>query len=91
MDKRDHLVLLTSRPTETEAAILVAALQESGLHAVATGSFTAGFVAEAPGWVRVLVAEDDLPRAKEILAEHEASADEEIDWSQVDVGEPEDE
>ena len=43
---------------------------------------TTNFRTEAPGWVEVLVAENDLPRAesvlKEVLNEHE-----QIDWSKV--------
>ena len=83
-------VLLTSAPNEMEAGIIVGALEEEGVKATMTGVYTAGFRAEAPGWVSVLVAEDDLPRAQAVLGrlrrEHA-----EIDWSQVDVGEPEDE
>jgi hypothetical protein len=82
--------LLTSTPTEVEASIIVAALAEEGIRATMTGQYTAGFRAEAPGWVQVLVADEDLPRAKEVLEEvRHANAD--IDWTQIDVGQPEDE
>ena len=47
------------------------------------------FRAEAPGWVEVLVAEGDLARAQSVLDEIHRENDH-IDWSQVDVGEPED-
>ena len=85
----EHLVNLTSFPTEMEASTVVAALERNGVKATATGGFTAGFRAEAPGWVQVMVVEEDLDRAREILAEVQQEITD-IDWSQVDVGEPED-
>ena len=54
-----------------------------------SGDNTADFRA-APGWVEVYVAEHDLARAQEALDEIQAENDH-IDWSQVDVGQPEDE
>ena len=82
--------LLTSTPTEVEASIIIAALEEEGIRATMTGQYTAGFRAEAPGWVQILVADGDLPRANDVLAQVQRdNAD--IDWSQVDVGQPEDE
>lgn len=86
----DHVALLTSVPNEMEAGIIVGALEGRGIKATMTGTFTSGFRAEAPGWVQVLVSEEDLPAAKEIL-EEVSSGDDKVDWSQVDVGEPEDE
>ena len=91
MDKQDHLVLLTSVPTEAHASVIVAALKEGGVRAVATGAYTAGFAAEAPGWVQVMVEDDCLPRAKELLSKLKSeAAGGAIDWSAVDVGRPED-
>lgn len=84
------LVLLTSVPTEMQASIITSSLENEGVRAVANGGFTAGFIAEAPGWVRILVAEQDLERAKVLLETiSDDGIDGEIDWSQVDVGEPE--
>ena len=81
-----RLARLTSVPTEMEAAIIVAALEEAGIRATLTGAYTAGFRAEAPGWVQILVGEEDLAAAQRIAANFtEAPAN--IDWSQVDVGE----
>jgi hypothetical protein len=71
-----------------EAALIVAALERGGIRATTTGEATAGFRAEAPGSVQVLVAERDLPRAYAVLGEMRQAVDE-IDWVQVDVGEPE--
>jgi hypothetical protein len=86
----EHIALLTSTPLEMEAGIIVGALEENGIKATMAGQTTAGFRAEAPGWVQVLVAEEDLESAKEVLVKLREESDE-IDWSQVDVGEPEDE
>ncbi|MEM8865986.1 MAG: hypothetical protein AAGF31_10630 [Planctomycetota bacterium] len=83
----EHIRRLTSVPSDMEASVIVAALHRAGITATATGGFTAGFKAEAPGWVQVMVAEADLPVAKNTLAKlMEENA--EIDWSKVDVGEP---
>ena len=40
--------------------------------------------------IRILVAEDDLPRARIILRDV-ARENVDVDWSQVDVGKPEEE
>ncbi|NND95970.1 MAG: hypothetical protein HKN47_01420 [Pirellulaceae bacterium] len=63
------LVEVAKRPTETQAMMLVAVLADAGIKAVATGGFTAGFIAEAPGWVSVQTLESDQERAKQVLSE----------------------
>ena len=84
----NHPEVLTSVRNDLEAMPLLAALANLGIEATKTGSFTADFRAEAPGEVRIVVKQQDLARAKEALKEiGEDNA--EIDWSQVDVGEPE--
>jgi len=85
----EHIVVLTSTPLEMQAGIIVGALQQNGIKATMSGQTTAGFRAEAPGWVQVLVAEDDLPRARAVLEELRRES-KDIDWSQIDVGEAED-
>lgn len=78
---------LTTVFTDFEAAAIVAALESEGIRARAVGGYTAGFRAEAPGSVSVLVSETDLERAKAVLEElrkHGAG----IDWSKVDVENP---
>ena len=85
----DDPVLLTSAPNEMEAGIIVGALESAGIKATMSGVYTAGFRAEAPGWVQILVNEEDLEKAKEILADAHDHRDD-TDWSNVDVGEPED-
>ena len=86
----ERLVLLESMPTEMEAGVIVAALEQGGIQATMTGTYTAGFRAEAPGWVKVLVAEDDLLQARTILRDV-VRENMDVDWAQVDVGKPEDE
>ena len=80
--------VLISFPGEHEAAAVIAALAEQGIFATMNGSFTAGFRAEAPGLVNVVVKSSDQHAAQQVLEDFELG--EEIDWSQVDVGEPED-
>jgi hypothetical protein len=83
----DKLARLTSVRNELEAGIVVGALERQGIKATMSGVYTAGFRAEAPGWVEVLVADSDLRRAQEILRQvHDVRTD--VDWSKVDVGEP---
>jgi type III secretory pathway lipoprotein EscJ len=88
-DKPEHTAHLTSTPTESEAAIVIAALEENGIRATAD-EYTSGLRAGAWNWVDILVAEDDLARAKEVL-EQVQRENSHINWSQVDVGEKEDE
>jgi len=84
----NHPEVLTTAANDLEAAPLLAALAELGIETTSTGSFTADFRAEAPGRVRIVVKHEDLARAKEALKKFgEENSD--IDWSQVDVGEPE--
>ena len=72
-------------PTEWEATAAVARLEHAGIRAVASGGAASGYRAEAPGFVSVLISEDDRERAEALLAQPE-----EIDWDAVDVGERED-
>ena len=81
--------VLVSVPSDVEAAGIVAELAARGVQASTTGDYTAGFRAEAPGQVSVVVRRADLDQAKRTLAEIEKDQAE-IDWSQVDVGEPDD-
>ena len=88
-DHTEHeMVHLTSTPTEMEASIIIAALEDNGIEATMTGNFTAGVLAEVMGWVEILVPEDKLTRAQEVMNEVKQHRSD-IDWSQVDVGQPE--
>ena len=80
----DNPEVLLSVANEIEAGAIVTALAEYGIEAFAAGGYTSGFKAEAPGWVKVLVAREDLDRAKQVLAEIREGQTE-IDWSSVDV------
>ena len=73
-DDLDHasLVTVAKRNCEASASVIVSVLQDEGIRAVATGGYTAGFRAEAPGVVRVLTFESEAERAKQIIAEIEA-------------------
>jgi hypothetical protein len=55
--------------TEVEAAVVVAALREAGIDAQMEGALTSALRAEAPGEVRILVRNCDLPRARQIIAD----------------------
>lgn len=79
---------LISVPSEIEAAAIVAMLTEQGIRASTTGGYTAGFRAEAPGQVNVVVRHADVEQAKLALAAT-AGKQTDVNWSQVDVGEPE--
>ena len=60
-------VVAISVPNDIEAAAIVAALGRNGIEAMATGEFTAGFRAEAPGAVQVMVKQADLEQARSLL------------------------
>lgn len=68
-DDRDELVTVAERPSEIGATVLVNVLADEGIRAVAVGGFTAGFRAEAPGWVQVKTFARDAERARKIIAE----------------------
>jgi hypothetical protein len=80
---------LTRVPSETEAAIVIAALDENGIRAE-SDEYTSGLRAGPWNWVDIMVATQDLAKAQEILARVQEENDH-INWSQVDVGKPEDE
>lgn len=63
------LVPLVALADEFEATTIANLLREQGIPAQATGGFTSGFRAEAPGDVRVVVFQRDLERARSLLAE----------------------
>ena len=84
----DRLEPLTSTPNESQAAIIVAALKDRGINAVAEGGLTAGFRAETFGEVRIMVWRKDLDLAREALDEYRDVMSD-IDWDGVDVGEAE--
>lgn len=84
----NHPEELTAVSNEPEAAAIIVALAERGIEATVTGNFIAGFHALIPSDVKVVVKNEDLARAKKALEEIGRDCSD-IDWSQVDVGEPE--
>ncbi|MGI9468273.1 MAG: putative signal transducing protein [Rubripirellula sp.] len=63
------LVTVAERDMESTALILVSVLKDAGIRAIATGGFTAGFQAEAPGVVKVQTFEVDAERARQVISE----------------------
>lgn len=78
---------LTVVRTDAEATAIKTALAGCGIQASSTGTYTAGFQAEAPGTIKIWVREQDLEQAKTALQEIDGDS-EDIDWSSVDVGDP---
>lgn len=87
MSNPDDLVQLTSTVTSVEAAAIISALDQAGIKAVMGNMHSAAMIPEAME-VEVLVAQHDMPRATTLLRLLEEHG-ENIDWSQVDVGEVE--
>jgi hypothetical protein len=86
----EHVVVVATAENELEAGVMVAALEEEGIKSTMSGAAAADFRAGVPGDVQILVAKEDLARAQEVIRKGEEDQ-EDVDWSQVDVGEPEDE
>jgi hypothetical protein len=86
----EHIVVVATAENELEAGVMVAALEEAGIKSTMSGAATADFRVGVPGDVQILVAQEDEARAREVIRLGEENK-EEVDWSQVDVGEPEDE
>lgn len=81
---------IASVPHDAQATIIVEALSEAGIKAHLLFGETIGFLTGTPRMAHVIVAQQDLQRALEILSQVRAEQDD-IDWSQVDVCEaPED-
>ena len=78
-------VVLAIVPTELEAELILEALEERGIRAEKAGQLTAGFRAEAPGGVRILVRTEDAARGLAALQEFQQEQSD-IDWSKVDLG-----
>lgn len=84
-----ELADLTSVTSEFEAATIVESLRAQGIPAQHLGGGLAGFRAEVPSLVRVVVRQRDLERARLALRAIQAESVD-IDWDEVDVGTPED-
>lgn len=90
MQDNEEPVILADLNSETEAAMIVAALAEEGIEAFKAGGPVSDFKVGVPGHVQVLVRPEDLGRAREAFA-HLKDEQGEIDWSQIDVGQAEEE
>jgi len=82
--------VLTTAAHEIEASLIVSRLQEEGIRATVVGDYTFAFRADVPGEIKVLVPRSDLDRAKTLLETMKTDRAD-IDWSQVDVGQPDEE
>ena len=86
-DSHDNLVVIRSVRNEAAATVIVNALSEAGVTSKTAGEFTAGFRTEALGNVKVLIQPSDVGKANAVL--DNICSSEEIDWDNIDVGEPE--
>lgn len=60
-------VVVAEAADELQANVILGALEAAGIHAKMVGEFTAGFRAEAPGMVQILVRQEDAEKAKSLL------------------------
>jgi len=88
MSDDTKLSVLTMTAREYEAQLIVDALLEKGIHAEKAGGAASDFKVGVPGQVKILVETKDLEQATTAYNSLRDEADH-IDWSQVDVGEPE--
>ena len=75
--KHANLVTVAERANEMSASIVISILEDAGIRAVATGGFTAGFRAEAPGIIKIQTFEQDAERARDVIAETKMAP---LDW-----------
>ncbi len=88
MSDDTELSVLTMTAREYEAQLIVDALFEKGIHAEKSGGAASDFKVGVPGQVEVLVETNQLAAATAAYQTIRDEADH-IDWSQVDVGKPE--
>ena len=75
MTDADSPVQLATVLNEMFAAPIIGALAAEGIEAHAVGGFTAGFLAEAPGSVQIMVKYSDLDSAQVVLERYNAQQD----------------
>jgi putative signal transducing protein len=83
-----HLEVLARFPNEVDAGVIANVLKAEGIMASLTDVNTAFFLIGAPVLVSVMVRREDVDRARRIL-DTMRSGESDIDWENVDVGEPE--
>ena len=69
-------VVVATAATEIEAGVIVSALEAEGITARTVGTFTSSFRAEAPGRVSIVVRQDELERAQQVLAQAQGETSE---------------
>ena len=74
-DDPNQPIVLTTVPTEAEAAMIVAALENQGVVAHATGTLPSEFRIGLERYVEILVRQEDLERAREALRAIESESD----------------
>ncbi len=74
-DNHPDPVVVGKYPTEFEAALVRNMLVEAGIPSQTAGGMTAGFRAETPGMVQVLVPGEFAEVAREMIAEQKANPD----------------
>lgn len=89
MPDPDKLVDVAQTRSEIEASTIVEALRARGIAANSYGGALAGFRADLPSFVRVVVRAADLQRARLALASIKADSID-LNWDEIDVGQPED-
>ncbi len=65
----DKWQVVGTAPSETEGALIVSALEAENIEAHLEGGMTASFRAEAPGEARILVREEDMAQAIEVVGQ----------------------
>jgi hypothetical protein len=63
----ESIVQLTTAANEMEAGIIIAALEREGIKATMTGAATADFRVGVPEDVEILVASEDVARARAVI------------------------
>ena len=88
-DQQPELVTLTNVANESEAKSLIGLFEDEGISVFINGGDDLSLFGEEMGDVQLIVKKADYEKASKLLQEIEEE-NSEIDWSQVDVGEPED-
>ncbi|NRA57475.1 MAG: DUF2007 domain-containing protein [Phycisphaerales bacterium] len=70
--KHPEPVIIGQYPTEIQASFAMNALREAGIRCEMVGGASSGFKAESPGYVRLLVPETEVEKARQILADFDA-------------------
>lgn len=84
-DDPDYPLEVASLADHFEATALIGHLEKHGIRAHVSGAFIAGFLVEAPGDVKVVVARRDFEQANQLISELKLDENE-VDWSDVNVG-----